>query len=157
MNTLRSVSHLQRVLGDDLFNALISSDNTERVRAFAKQLAHLANDVIPTKEMTVGGRTYEILSFMRRNERSLSGRTMVERAVDMDANLGEDDGRHLLEHQAEIPVELQSEASFVFTDWRDPSNSKRVYCAYWSGGHWARSWDLLDRNWISHYRILRRK
>jgi hypothetical protein len=53
MDTLRSASHLQRELGDDLFNALVSSDNTEAVRQFANGLV---KDALPTS-MTIAGRT----------------------------------------------------------------------------------------------------
>ena len=37
MDTLRSVSHTQRELGDDAFNWLISSDNLAKVREFVDQ------------------------------------------------------------------------------------------------------------------------
>ena len=54
--------------------------------------------------MTVGDRTYKILSFSRKDEGSMNGYTMVERAKEMSAHLGKDDGEYLLEHQLDIPV-----------------------------------------------------
>ena len=57
MDTLRSVVHLQRELGDNLFNVLVSSDNTGAVRHFAEKLAQ---DTFPRK-MIVGGCRYDIL------------------------------------------------------------------------------------------------
>jgi len=41
-------------------------------------------DVLPT-EMTIAGRTYEILGFLRGDEKSVVGHTIVERAKEMKA------------------------------------------------------------------------
>jgi hypothetical protein len=122
MDTLRSVAHLQREIGDELFSTLVNSDNTAAVRKFAESLARSAS---PT-EITVGGRTYEILSFLREDEESVRGDTMVSRAVEMKANLGQEDCEHLLAHQDEIPVALRGKIIFVFTDWRNPDDRERV-------------------------------
>jgi len=150
MDTLRSASHLQRELGDDLFNALVSSDNTEAVRRFASGL------VLPT-EMTVGGRTYDILNFLWGDEPSCSGDTMVERAIDLQAHLGKDDARNLREHEEEIPKVLQGKVTFVFTDYKDPDILGDVACFRWNGRHWLLVWTPLELNFPKDYRVLRRK
>jgi len=120
MDTLRSTAHLQREIGDELFDALVSSDNTDAVREFAKTLV---KDAMPTS-FTVGNRTYDMLSFLRGNEKSVVGHTMVERAKEMNANLGEDDGQYLLDNQQDIPVALRGKVAFVFIDWRLPDDSE---------------------------------
>ena len=153
MDTLHSVAHLQREIGDEAFNALISSDNTEAVRQFAQGLVKKA---LPT-EMTVGGRTYDILGFLEVGETSVVGHTMVGRAKKMNANLGQDDGEHILKHQDDIPTSLQGKVIFVFTDWRHPDFPEFAYCVYWDGGQWVRDWGWLGGSWDGHDRLLRRK
>jgi len=153
MDTLRSASHLQRELGDELFQALISSDNTEAVRKFAKGLLKGA---LPT-EIVVAGRTYEVLGFLREGEDYVTGRTMVERAKEMDANLGEDDGQHLLNNQQDIPTALRGKVVFVFTDWRHPDDSENVDYVYWYDDRWIRNGDWLGDGWGDCDRVLRRK
>ncbi len=154
MNTLRSVAHLQRELGGDLFNVLVSSDNTEAVRQLARELTEKA---LPTK-MTIGDRTYEILCFLRGEETSVVGYTMVDRAKEMNAHLGQDDGEYILKHQDEIPASLRGKVGFVFTDWRRPVNPGDVCYVYWDGDRWVRYWHWLDDDyWDGGDRFLRRK
>ncbi len=154
MDTLRSVAHLQKELGDDLFNAVVSSDNTAVVREFAKTLAN----VLPTT-MTLGGRVYDLLGFLRGDEKSVRSTTMVERVKEMNANLGQDDGQHLLDHQDEIPVVLRGKVVFVFTDWRHPGVSEHVACVVWGGDsrRWVQDWNWLVYGWGGNGRVLRRK
>ena len=151
MDTLRSVVHLQRELGDNLFNVLVSSDNTGAVRHFAEKLAQ---DTFPRK-MIVGGCRYDILCFLQEGEDEVKGDVMVKRAVEMRAKLSEDVGRHILEHQADIPVVLRDRVHFVFTDWHRPNNSRDVYSVYWFRYRWVRHHHNLDHGgWNSKCRVL---
>jgi hypothetical protein len=153
MDTLRSAAHLQRELGDELFAALVSSDNTKAVRELAEKLVQ-AN--LPT-EITVHGRTYDILFFFKRDEKSVVGRTMVERAKEMNAHLGKDDREHIVKYQDEIPASLRGHVVFVFTDDRHPNNPEDVFCVVWSGGLWVESLLWIDKAWFDFCRVLRRK
>ncbi len=153
MDTLRSVAHLQREIGDELFAALVSPDNTAAVRKFAESLVKSA---LPS-EITVGGRTYEILSFLREGETSVDSNTMVERAKEIGAHLGQEDGEFLLAHQNEIPAVLRDKIIFVFTDWRNPGDRERVACVDWDADCWYQDWVWLDDDWDGCYRVLRRK
>jgi len=116
----------------------------------------LLDGEMPTT-MTIAGRTYDLLGFLRGDEKSVRGTVMVDRAKEMSAHLGADDGRHLLDHQDEIPVALRGKIVFVFTDWRHPGGSVNVYYVYWSGSRWVRDWDWLDFGWDGFYRVLCRK
>jgi len=153
MSDLRKLAHLQEQLGDEKFTVLIDSGNTGKVKEFCDGLL---NDAIPT-EMTVGGRTYDLLGFLQGDEKSVVGHTMVERAVEMEANLGKEDGEHILEHQGDIPEELRGKVYFVFTDWRHPDDSDSVFFVYWGDDRWVRDWDWLDDRWFGNDRVLRRK
>ena len=148
-----AVAHLQREIGDELFAALVSSDHTETVRKFATTLV---KSVLPI-EMTIGGRTYEILSFLRGDEKFVVGHIMVERAKEMNAHLGKDDYDHLLKHQEEIPVALRGKVYFVFTDYRRPGCSGRVCDVCWAGGRWVQDRYWLGLDWNDRGRVLRRK
>lgn len=153
MDFLRTVAHLQRELGDERFAALIDPANTARVREFAQQLI---DEAIPT-EMTIGGVTYDILSFHEGEEKLVVGHTMVERAKTLNAHQGKSEWEWLLANQANIPVALRGKVVFVFTDDRHPDFSAYIYCVYWNGGRWVGVWFWLGSAWDRICRVLRRK
>ena len=154
MDTLRSVSHLQKALGDVLFNVLISSDNTSAVREFAQKLLEGA---MPTT-MTIAGRTYDLLGFLKGDETIVRDTTIVAWARREMANLGKDDGKHILEHQDEIPIALRGKVAFVFTDWRNPDGSEDVAFLCWYDGRWVQHWGCLKVAILcGGVRFLRRK
>src|SRR3989344_693600 len=124
--------------------------------AVATALQKIAEGTLPV-EMTVGGSTYEILDFLRGDEKSVDGSTMVARAKEMDANYSQDDGQHLLEHQEEIPEALRGKVAFVFTDWRNTDDPGDVACVGWDGGRWVRRWFWLVCDFDDGARVLRRK
>ncbi len=114
----------------------------------------------PSTSMTVGGRAYYILGFLHGDENGVRGTVVVDRAKEMNANLGQDDGQHLLDHQDEIPVALRGKVAFFFTDWRHADDSERVAYVYWRRGdrRWVQYWDLLAHVWDGHHGfVLRRK
>jgi len=153
MSDLRKLSHLQEQLGNERFAALIDSGNTGQVKEFCDKLVKAA---IPAS-FTVGDRTYDILNFLRGDEKSVVGHTVVERAKEMDAHLGEDDGQYLLDNQQDIPIALRSKVVFVFTDWRHPGYSDYVYYVCWDGGQWIGLWYWLGNRLYDDSRVLRRK
>jgi hypothetical protein len=56
----------------------------------------------------------------------------MERAVNMNANLGEDDGQHILRHQDEIPkIFRYNNTYFVFANWLNPEYKDSFYYIYW--------------------------
>lgn len=156
MDILNSVAHLRREIGNDEFDALISSDNTEAVRQFAQELVEKS---LP-KEMTVGGRTYDILGFLQGGEKPVKGDVMVNRAETLNANLGQDDGEHILKYQNEIPVVLRGKVAFVFTGWHYSGDFKDVvsYIFYGNSKQWTQTWDtLLEAIYDRRFKLLRRK
>ncbi|EKD32880.1 MAG: hypothetical protein ACD_76C00124G0004, partial [uncultured bacterium] len=95
MTDFRKLAHLVEQLGDGRFQVLIDSGNTGKVKEFCDGLISAA---LPTT-MTVGGRAYDLHGFLLGDEESVVGSVMIDRAKEMTANLGEDDGLHILEHQ----------------------------------------------------------
>ncbi len=158
MDTLLSAAHLRRELGEELFKALVSSDNTGKVRTFAQSLVNAASDRLPT-ELTLGDRTYEILGFLKPGETSVKGDVMVQRAKEMNAHLGKEDGQWFLDHQDDIPESLRGKVAFVFTDWRYPDASRDVYYVFWhdASRRWFRHWHHLPSLWLDLDRLVRRK
>jgi hypothetical protein len=109
-------------------------------------------------EITVGGRVYEILPFLRGDEKSVNGNTMVARAKKANANLGKEDGEHFLENQADILAVLRGKIAFVFSDWRFPGGMRGVACLFGgSSDRWYQDWRWLSSDWNGYYRVLRRK
>ena len=115
----------------------------------------MKNVILP--EMTIGGRAYGILGFLRGDETSVKGNVMVARAKELGANLGKGDGEFILASQAEIPEALRGKVVLVFTDWRDSSDSEFVAYAYWRRGRWIHRWRWLGYGWHDDVRLLRRK
>ena len=140
------------------YDECVSASASKTAEPNEDKVAYQTEDVLPTT-MTVGGRVYDILSFLRGNEKFVNGHIMVERAEEMGANLGKDDGEHLLKNQGDIPVELRGKVIFTFTDWRRPGDSGYVADVYWDGGsrRWVRDWYWLDYDWHRQDRVLRRK
>ncbi|MAF14074.1 MAG: hypothetical protein CMI53_04265 [Parcubacteria group bacterium] len=123
----------------------------------AEAIQAIMEDKSLPAEMTIGDRTYEILGFLRGDEKSVPGSVMVERAKEMQANLGQDDGQYLLDHQEEIPQALRGKVVFVFPDWRRPGDPGCVACVDWRGNRWVQDWYWLDCVWYDIDRVLRRK
>ncbi len=112
---------------------------------------------LPTT-FTVSGRDYELVSFVKKEDGgSVSGDTMVARATELGAELGEEDGRFLLEHQNEIPASLRGKIYMVFPKWRSPDGPRSVACLHWVGGEWCDDWGSLDFQWDGGGRLVRRR
>jgi hypothetical protein len=98
----------------------------------------------PPAQMTVGGRTYEILPFLKEGEESADGETIASRAKETQVDiLGGQDCGFILEHQSDIPLELRDKATFVFLDWRGRGDSSDVALVYWNGARWVQRWHWL--------------
>jgi hypothetical protein len=134
----------------------LASVKESAFKPFCEALAK-PQSVVPPESITItlSGRTYELLSFFKGNEKS--GDVMVAHAEKMNANLGEEDAEWFLKHQAEIPVALRQGVIIVFTGWREPGGPGRVARVDWNGGRWVQSWCWLGWNWDSKSRLPRRK
>ncbi|HRH23516.1 MAG TPA: hypothetical protein PK295_02720 [Candidatus Magasanikbacteria bacterium] len=114
---------------------------------------NLTKDMVVPTTMTVGARTYDILRFHRGRQKS----TMVDQAKDLSAHLGQEDGKHILKHQDDIPAVLRGKVNFVFTDWRHPDDQGRVAYVVWNGDGWVQDWEWLVPQRSGRSRMLRRK
>jgi len=108
-------------------------------------------------EFTIGGRTYELVAFVKEGEHYVSYDTMVQRAKELNANFGTEDRQFVLEHQDEIPKEYRGKFYLAFTDGLPPLSyppGGTYLC--WNGYRWSRRWFLRDR--VSYYlaRLVRR-
>lgn len=153
MSDLKAMKNLKKELSDEQFAALINSNNIERVKEFCDKLI---NDIFPTR-MTVGGRVYEIRSFLKAKEEYISGNAMIARANAMGDNLGKEEAEHILRYSGDIPASLRGKVKFVFTDWRKPGGPGDVYCARWEISQWVGYWHWLSDNWDASYRVLFRR
>lgn len=133
---------------------IVNQDELEEKLRAALFVAEYEESTLPT-EITVGGRVYEILSLLRGGQDWVSGSDMVERAKEMLANLGEEDGRHFLEHQKDIPTVLRNKIVFVFSDWQDGKGNIAV--VKWVIDEWCRTIVTVDMAWTGPYSVLRRK
>lgn len=156
------LSKLVDTLNKDELEALLDERNAEKVKEFCKTLIApkpVENAGSLPTEMTIGDRVYEILGFLKEDEKRIFGREMIKRVIEMKASLGKDDGQYLLDHQQDIPKSLRGKIIFVFTDRRQFDDSDTVFFVCWIDGRWV--WSYYSP---CHYdnrgvidRVLRRK
>jgi hypothetical protein len=119
-----------------------------------------ASQPLPT-EMTLGDRTYEIISCLAEDEKLAIGHLMVLRANAMNVYLSKDDGEHILKHQAEIPKILKERAALIFWGWKAEEKPDSVcYIIYYTGddsGIWRLSWKILANGFDNTFYYIRRK
>ena len=96
------------------------------------------------------------ISFLKENESSINGEEMVRRArMELDANYGQEDAEWLLEHQKEIPVELQNfYLPFPGTIWRGASGGRLVPYLDRDDVQWVLNFRWLGRVWNSRGRLV---
>jgi len=126
----------------------------ETFEAFLSGERSMSGNIV---EVKIGDRTYELLKILRDGETRISGSALVERAKEMDAHLGEEDARYIMEHQGDIPVALRGKIDFVFLGWRRPDGPDDVACLYWYGGVWNQSWRGIGSYWVVNGRLVRSK
>lgn len=112
--------------------------------------------VVPSTRFTIAGRVYELVPFLKKGEWSVRGDVMVERAKELNANLGEEDCRFILEHQDQIPEEFQGKFFLIFTAWRHLSGPQRIAYLEMGDYYWYQDWAWLDDVWCNDVRLVRR-
>jgi hypothetical protein len=155
MDTLRSVAHLQREIGDDLFAVIASSDNTRAVRALALLVAIGGSGEHLLGSLMIGGEPYRFNLIDRGDSRLI----MVPPADFSDAahqarEACERSGKHLLNHQAEIPAVFRGKVAFVLPGWHsygiEAGVPPNVACIVWDGdlSRWMLGWpSVRDLDW----------
>ena len=148
---------LQVVKDDPEFAAgLLSSNATPTfLRDMRKEGWELVENIdeepVPISEL-------ELVSFLRRGESYVSGKTMRERAWKQRASLGQRQAEYLLARQKEIPSEWRDfYLVFPGTVWRDRDGGLDVPCLHWLGDGWDLSFSWLEDDWHSGARLVSRK
>lgn len=148
-----------------VFSSLFTGSGCANTKVNLLAIQQLDKDALRTDhlyfnpQMIIKDRHYEMLGFLRGDEKSVGSQTMIWRAKEMSAHLGEDDGQYLLDNQQDIPIIYRGKKVFVFTDWRHPIYSDYVYYVYWdeSSQHWIRHWSwLIYGDWYDDDWVLRR-
>jgi hypothetical protein len=105
---------------------------------------------------TVGGRTYELVPFVHEGDDAadMDWDTLVNFAKVHQAYLGEEDGRNILEHQAEIITdEVRGAFHLIFPAWSDGGS---VDFLNGDGCSWERDRDSTLAIWDEDCRLVRR-
>ena len=119
-------------------------------------LAKVLRKALMPVRFTAGGRTYEVLTFLR-GENSVLGHTMVERAKKMNAHQGADEREHLCANHREIPRKLRDNVAFVFTDDMSAHFEHISYLEWLEDAVcWSTYWRALNSSWDGRFRLLRR-
>jgi hypothetical protein len=140
---------LSDMFGDERFEAMIKMARAGKITGKVQSVLTLA----------ISGREYDILTFASEVEQMVSGHTMVDRAVFMEADLGEEDGQYVLDHQQDIPVLFRGRIEFVFTSWRRRENNEDIHFISWDSdkSRWVKTFWLLTEGWFCRGRVLRPK
>lgn len=94
---------------------------------------------------------------LEEGENSVTGDTMMERAKKLNANMGEEDGQFVLEHQDEIHSDFRGKSFLIFMGWRHPNMLFNVAYLGWDGDEWFQYWQsLYEGNWDMRCRLVRR-
>ena len=152
-----AIPQLPKHLSPNDWAILIHPGNAGKVKDF---FAQVRADAL-REPFTVGGRAYYITDIVRGTETAVGGATLEARAKENAAYLGEEHGRHLLAHQAEIPPALRGQVAFVFPDWRDPNHHDVVHYVSYLNGCWLETARFIDdgsvrpgETWTPNFRLL---
>jgi len=100
----------------------------------------------------------ELVPYLKKDENRVDGETMRKRAVNLQANLGFADGKFLLDHQVEIPVEFQDYyLLFAGTLLRRRVGGLFIAFLCWNNDHWCLDFRRLDDDWCAYNRLVRCK
>jgi hypothetical protein len=98
----------------------------------------------------------EIVPFLRKGEREVSGEVLRSRAVELQADLGQRHAEYLLEHQAEIPKEFRKFCLlFPGTVWCDRNDYLYVPYLCRNDDKWILPFHYLGYNLDSSYCLIR--
>jgi len=105
------------------------------------------------------GFSFELVNFMQSGEVLISGNQVRERAIKINANLGQGHAEYLVMHQGLIPKRWRGEHQLVFpgTVWLDQDGHKRVPFLRWGTDYWFLDWHYLDRGWFEFTKLVRIK
>ena len=96
------------------------------------------------------------IPFLKNGDSSIGGEEMVRRAIELDANYGQEDAEWLLENQDKIPAELRKfYLVFSATIWRDANGRRFVPYLVWYGARWFLYFHWLDDVFGSNHRLVR--
>lgn len=126
--------------------------------AQGRRRVHAADHTLqlPT-EFTVGDRTYELVPILKTGETSVSTETVLERASELKAELGQEDGEYILRHQRDDLGGLGDRSCMVFPRWRGPGGRLSVAFLDRRDGEWRLDFVWLGRGWYGRCRLARRK
>ena len=99
-------------------------------------------------------------TFLREDESSVIGHTMLERAKEdaeeKGARTGQLHAERMLEQQDKIPAEWQNfYLVFTGTVWRNSDGRIYVPFLYWNDGRWRLRWRYLGTYWSVNNRLVR--
>jgi hypothetical protein len=106
MSNLRALAHLEEQLGPERFQVLIHSRNTGKVKRFCDRIIR---NFDPT-DVVIGNHTFDMSGIIKELLTQTEPSSIV---VLLDSR----NGRHIMEHQAEIPFLFRGKVRFMFKDY----------------------------------------
>lgn len=105
----------------------------------------------------IGGRTYELISFVPPNQSYVKGPALLDFARSNGCAMTAEDGVFILEHRNELPLGYRRATSIVFPNWRVPHNDRYAkYLSYNVNRGWCVNNKLLLSGWSNFHRLVRR-
>jgi hypothetical protein len=124
MYTLKIIIALFEGLGSEMYMDLLDPKNFKAVRELVISFR--------SGHLDIGGRVYDILlnpfgGFVK----PLNVPMMIKHARNLGVHLGEEDGRHILEHSEDIVHGYRDILRFFIIDWHNPDNDDEIAYIHW--------------------------
>ena len=88
---------------------------------------------------------FELISFVKDNQSYIDAGQMIDRARELNANVGQKEAEYFLEHQDEIPEDWRK-WYIVFPEWytRNYAGDELVGYLCWDSSQWIKCLNWLD-------------
>ncbi len=99
---------------------------------------------------------FNLVEFLKPGESYVNGEEMKQRAIKLNAHLGQGHAEYLEANQDRIPKEFRGKYYLVFpgTVWQGSDGDRGVPCLYWFGDRWFLSFFWLGGGWYLNCRLV---
>ena len=99
---------------------------------------------------------FDLVEFLKPGESYVNGEEMKQRAIKLNAHLGQGHAEYLEANQDRIPKEFRDKYYLVFpgTVWRGSGGDRYVPCLRWDGDRWCLHFGWLRVGWDSNDRLV---
>lgn len=106
--------------------------------------------------LEIGEREYDVVSWSKKESARLPLTAIIKLAKELDANLGEEEGKYIEEHAQDIPAGLHGMIIFLISEWTSPDGMVATFNRSRISG-WMLKWEDPKQVAGTIVRLLRRR